>query len=161
MHAMPVANVIPIGTETKDDHAAAQLGLGVPVRSTDQGTDASQDFFDTKRFRQIVIGSAVDALNALRPAPSSGQDDDRRADAGGSPLPQQREAIRQGKSEVEFSIHVSATGVRRADGTLSGTLNAHFDEFNDAHQIAEVQNQEIQWTAVRGLQQNMHPAGRK
>ena len=60
-----------------------------------------------------------------------------------------------------FSIHVSATGVRRADGTLSGTLNAHFDEFNDAHQIAEVQNQEIHWTAVRGLQHNMHPAGRE
>jgi hypothetical protein len=58
-------------------------------------------------------------------------------------------------------IHVSATGVRRADGTLSGTLKAHFDEFNDAHQITEVQNQEIQWTAVRGLQHNMHPAGRE
>ena len=60
-----------------------------------------------------------------------------------------------------FSIHVSATGVRWADGTLSGTLNAHFDEFNDAHQIAEVQNQEIQWTAVRGLQNNMHPGRRE
>jgi hypothetical protein len=61
-----------------------------------------------------------------------------------------------------FAIHISATGVRQADGSLSGTLNAHFDEFNDAHQIAEVQNQEIHWTAVRGLQKNMHPgAGRE
>ena len=58
-------------------------------------------------------------------------------------------------------IITTLTGARRADGTLSGTLKAHFDEFNDAHQIAEVQNQEIQWTAVRGLQHNMHPAGRK
>src|SRR5688500_6124322 len=29
-----------------------------------------------------------------------------------------------------FTIHVDVTGVRKADGTLAGTLKAHFDEFN-------------------------------
>ena len=55
-----------------------------------------------------------------------------------------------------FSIHFDSTGVRKADGTLSGTLKAHFDEFNDAHEIARVRNQEIPWTAVRGLHDIVH-----
>ena len=49
-----------------------------------------------------------------------------------------------------FSIHVDSTGVRKADGTMAGTLKAHFDEFNDAHEIVRTRNQEIPWTAVRG-----------
>jgi hypothetical protein len=55
-----------------------------------------------------------------------------------------------------FTIHVNSTGSRKADGTLTGTLKAHFDEFNDAHQIVRVRNQEIPWTAVRGLHDVVH-----
>ena len=36
-------------------------------------------------------------------------------------------------------------------GTLAGTLKAHFDEFDDAHEVVRVRNQEIPWTAKRGL----------
>ena len=50
-----------------------------------------------------------------------------------------------------FTIHIVSTGVRKADGTLAGTLKVHFDEFNDTHQLVRVRNQEIPWTAVRGL----------
>jgi hypothetical protein len=55
-----------------------------------------------------------------------------------------------------FTIHVDSTAVRKADGTLTGTLKAHFDEFNDAHQIVRARNQEIPWTAVRGLHDVVH-----
>ena len=55
-----------------------------------------------------------------------------------------------------FTIHVDSTGVRKPDGTLMGTLNAHFDEFNDAHQVVRTRNQEIPWTAVRGLKDVVH-----
>ena len=55
-----------------------------------------------------------------------------------------------------FSIHIDSTGTRKADGTLMGTLKAHFDEFNDAHQIVRTRNQEIPWTAVRGLHNVVH-----
>jgi len=55
-----------------------------------------------------------------------------------------------------FTIHINSTGSRKADGTLTGTLKAHFDEFNDAHQIVRVRNQEIPWTAVRGLHDVVH-----
>jgi hypothetical protein len=55
-----------------------------------------------------------------------------------------------------FTIHVTATGSRKADGTLAGTLKAHFDEFNDAHEIVRVRNQEMPWTAVRGLHNVVH-----
>jgi hypothetical protein len=55
-----------------------------------------------------------------------------------------------------FTIHIDSTGVRKADGTLMGTLKAHFDEFNDAHQIVRTRNQEIPWTAMRGLHNVVH-----
>lgn len=55
-----------------------------------------------------------------------------------------------------FTIHIDATGTRKADGTLTGTLKAHFDEFNDAHALVRTRNQEIPWTAVRGLNNVVH-----
>ena len=55
-----------------------------------------------------------------------------------------------------FTIHVDATGTRKADGTLAGTLKAHFDEFNDGHALVRTRNQEIPWTAVRGLKNVVH-----
>ena len=57
---------------------------------------------------------------------------------------------------ANFTIHVDSTGMRNADGTLMGTLKAHFDEFNDAHEIVRTRNQEIPWTAVRGLHDVVH-----
>jgi hypothetical protein len=50
-----------------------------------------------------------------------------------------------------FTIHIDATGTRKADETLAGTLRAHFDEFNDAHEVVRTRNQDIPWTAVRGV----------
>ena len=55
-----------------------------------------------------------------------------------------------------FTVHINSIGSRKADGTLAGTLKVHFDEFNDAHQIVRVRNQEIPWTAVRGLHDVVH-----
>ena len=55
-----------------------------------------------------------------------------------------------------FTLHVHSSGMRKADGALSGTLTAHFDEFNDAHQVVRTRNQEIPWTAVRGLHDVVH-----
>ena len=55
-----------------------------------------------------------------------------------------------------FTIHIDATGTRKADGTLTGTVKVHFDEFNDAHVIVRTRNQEIPWTAVRGLKDIVH-----
>ncbi|HEY1305702.1 MAG TPA: hypothetical protein VGF24_19240 [Vicinamibacterales bacterium] len=55
-----------------------------------------------------------------------------------------------------FTIHIDSTGTRKADGTLMGTVKAHFDEFNDAHQVVRTRNQEIPWTAVRGLRDVVH-----
>ena len=51
---------------------------------------------------------------------------------------------------------IDVTGTRKADGTLAGTVKAHFDEFNDAHTIVRVRNQEIPWTAERGLKNVVH-----
>ena len=55
-----------------------------------------------------------------------------------------------------FTLHVHSTGLRTADGALLGTLQAHFDEFNEAHQVVRTRSQEIPWTAVRGLHDVVH-----
>ena len=50
-----------------------------------------------------------------------------------------------------FTVHVDSTASLKDDGTLAGTLQAHFVDFNDAHQVVRTRDQEIPWTAVRGL----------
>lgn len=55
-----------------------------------------------------------------------------------------------------FTIHIDSTGTRKADGTLAGTLKAHFDEFNDAHEFVRSRNQEMPWTAEPGLHNVAH-----
>jgi hypothetical protein len=49
-----------------------------------------------------------------------------------------------------FTIHIDSTGTLKRDGTMSGTLTAHFVDFNDAHEVVRKRDQEIPWTAARG-----------
>ena len=55
-----------------------------------------------------------------------------------------------------FSLHIDSSGIRKRDDTLTGTLRAHFDEYNDLHQVVRTRNQEIPWTAARGLHDVVH-----
>jgi hypothetical protein len=49
-----------------------------------------------------------------------------------------------------FTIHVKSTGMLGADGTMAGTIEAHFVDLNDAHEVVREMNQQIPWTAERG-----------
>jgi hypothetical protein len=49
-----------------------------------------------------------------------------------------------------FSVHIDSAGTLKADGTMSGTLKAHFVDFNDAHEVVRKRDQDIPWTAERG-----------
>jgi len=49
-----------------------------------------------------------------------------------------------------FSVHIDSTGTLKADGTMAGTVKAHFVDFNDAHEVVRKRDQEIPWTAERG-----------
>ena len=49
-----------------------------------------------------------------------------------------------------FSVHIDSTGTLKTDGTIVGTLKAHFVDFNDAHEVVRKRDQEIPWTAERG-----------
>ena len=53
-------------------------------------------------------------------------------------------------SGENFSVHVDSTGTLKADGTMAGTLDAHFVDFNDAHEVVRKHDQKIPWTAERG-----------
>jgi hypothetical protein len=59
-------------------------------------------------------------------------------------------------SGENFTVHIDSTGSLKTDGTLEGTLKAHFVDFNDAHQIVRQRDQEIPWTAMRGLHGIVH-----
>jgi len=59
-------------------------------------------------------------------------------------------------SGENFTVHIDSTGSLKADGTMEGTLKAHFVDFNDAHEIVRQRNQEIPWTAMRGLHGIVH-----
>jgi hypothetical protein len=49
-----------------------------------------------------------------------------------------------------FSIHVDSTGRLKTDGTMAGMFNAHFVDFNDAHDVVRKFDQQSPWTAPRG-----------
>ncbi len=49
-----------------------------------------------------------------------------------------------------FTVHVDSTGTLRPDDTMAGTLNAHFVDYNDAHEVVRKHDQTIPWTAERG-----------
>jgi hypothetical protein len=55
-----------------------------------------------------------------------------------------------------FSIHIDSTGTLKVDGTMTGTLKAHFVDFNDAHEVVRKRDQEIPWTAARGQHGIVH-----
>ena len=55
-----------------------------------------------------------------------------------------------------FTVHIDATGALQVDDTLKGTLKARFTDFNDAHEVVRTRDQEIPWTAVRGLHGIVH-----
>jgi hypothetical protein len=48
-----------------------------------------------------------------------------------------------------FSVQIEATGSLKADGSLEGTLKAHFVERDDAQQVVRTRDQVMMWTAVR------------
>ena len=59
-------------------------------------------------------------------------------------------------SGENFMLHIDSTGSLKDDGTLAGTLKARFTDFNDAHQVQRTTDQEIPWTATRGLHGVVH-----
>jgi len=58
-----------------------------------------------------------------------------------------------GDSQGEnFTVHVDAKGRLQPDGSLKGAVKARFIDFNEAHEVVRTHDQDIQWTAVRGLE---------
>ena len=55
-----------------------------------------------------------------------------------------------------FSVHVDSTGALKPDGTMAGTLKAHFVDYNDAHEVVRELDQDIPWTAQRGEHDIVH-----
>ena len=52
-------------------------------------------------------------------------------------------------SQENFSAHIEMTGVPKADGSLEGSIKAHFIERDDAGKVRRTRDQVIVWTATR------------
>ena len=48
-----------------------------------------------------------------------------------------------------FTIQITSTARLGADGTLTGAINAHFVEFDDARQVRRTRDQVMPWNAAR------------
>jgi hypothetical protein len=59
-------------------------------------------------------------------------------------------------SGENFTIHIDSTATLKTDDTMTGTLKAHFVDYNDAHEVVRKRDQEIPWTAERGLHGIVH-----
>lgn len=55
-----------------------------------------------------------------------------------------------------FTIHIDSTATLKANGTLAGTIKALLVDYNDAHEVVRKHDQEIPWTAERGLHGIVH-----
>jgi hypothetical protein len=58
-----------------------------------------------------------------------------------------------------FTVHLDATGSLKSDGTFAGTLKALIVDLNDEEQIVRTHDQDMAWTAERGLHgvKSFHP----
>ena len=50
-----------------------------------------------------------------------------------------------------FSVHVDSVGTLNDDGTMTGNLKALFIDYNEKHEVLRKHDQDIPWTAERGL----------
>ena len=58
-----------------------------------------------------------------------------------------------------FTVHVDAAGTLKSDGTFGGTLKALYVDLNDEKEIVRKHDQDMTWTAERGLHgvKSFHP----
>jgi hypothetical protein len=52
-------------------------------------------------------------------------------------------------SQENYSVHIDMTGAPKADGSLEGSIKAHFIERDDDGKVLRTRDQLIMWTAVR------------
>ena len=58
------------------------------------------------------------------------------------------------ESQENFSAHIDLAGAPKADGSLEGTIKAHFIERDDAQKVVRTRDQVIAWTATRTPKKN-------
>ena len=73
------------------------MAAGAP----DQRAQPRENFLHLERFGDVVVGAAVDPLDLLVPAATSGQHQYRGRQRGVAPLPEECQAIDPGETEVE------------------------------------------------------------
>jgi hypothetical protein len=88
-------------SSVKCDRAALKLVASLSGSPTNQRADAGQYLFSPERFRHVVIGAAINALNFFVPAPPCCEDQHWNQNAGLPPPLQNAESIHSGKPEIE------------------------------------------------------------
>ncbi|MNH12255.1 hypothetical protein D3C79_717910 [compost metagenome] len=89
--------------------------VGQATGTTQQRLDAQLQFFRVKRLAQVVIGAGFEALDALGPGPTRGEDQHRCRQPRCTPLGQHFKARQAGQAEVQNDqvVRFAATLVDR------------------------------------------------
>ena len=67
-----------------------------------QRAQPRQQFLGPKRLRQVIVSTAVETVDALHPAATRCQNQDRHFNSLSAPTLQQRQTVKPGQSEVEY-----------------------------------------------------------
>ena len=87
--------------EIERDAARAELRGQLAVGAANQPAQSRQHLLHPERLRHVVVGSAVDALDLLVPAPAGGQHQHRHGEARFTPAAEQREPVDPRQAQVE------------------------------------------------------------
>ena len=129
-------------------HAQAGVRLRTAALATQQAIQPRRQFGEGKRFRQVVIGAAAQALDALLDIAERGQDQGRGAVAAGAQGAQQFQAFQARQHAVEHQRVVVLVGrqvqtVRAGGGVIDavpGLAQALGDELGDQGFIFDQQH---------------------
>lgn len=111
----------PTGGEVHGDVAEqdAWRCLGCGVVAAKQGSDAGQEFVATERFRQVVVGAGIQALDAVFDPAAGGEDEDATSESEAAKLPADGKAIQLGKHEIEqHQIRLLVECARQSIGAI-------------------------------------------
>ncbi len=122
--------------------------LGRRLAAAQQRADARQQFDESERLHQIIVGAEFQALDAIVHGVARAQDQHRRAGLAVADLLQHAEAVHVGQHQVE-NDQVVLGGVDQFDGggavaghihRVSGALQAAGQEVLDAFFVLDDEN---------------------
>ena len=114
--------------------AQSHFGLLSSHLAALQGVDPGDEFIQIERFDEVVVGTQVEAENAVRDGIARGHHQHRDVAAATTQFLEQGDTIEQGQSQIEQQQAIAARVQRRACGaTVTHPIDDETREFQATH----------------------------